>query len=120
MTSFDSTRVVVFGLDGVGLQAPRSAVTPRLDAVAQAGFLAPVVLGPGSPTISGPSWATVASGVHPAKHRVFDNDLSGNDLASYPDFLARARAASRSTYAAGRVDRGGYARRAGRSEPCRR
>ena len=100
MKSGDATRVVVFGLDGVGLHTLRSTATPHLDSIAAAGFLVPVVLGDGSPTISGPSWATVASGVHPAKHLVFDNDLAGNALARYPDFLSRARSAARSTYAA--------------------
>jgi predicted AlkP superfamily pyrophosphatase or phosphodiesterase len=83
--------VVVFALDGTRPDVLDSARTPHLDALAAQGFLTTFELPEGEPTISGPAWSTVASGVFPDKHRVFDNDLTGHQLHRFPDFLTRAR-----------------------------
>lgn len=85
--------VVVLGLDGVRYDTLLAARTPELDAVAAAGFLAPVRVNDAAPTISGPGWATIATGVLADKHGIYDNDLTGHQIATYPDFLTRVRAA---------------------------
>ncbi|SEK89758.1 alkaline phosphatase family protein [Streptacidiphilus jiangxiensis] len=82
-------RVLVVGIDGVRLDLLGELDTPRLDEIAAAGFLAPVLIDPGTPTMSGPCWATIATGVHVTKHAVWNNDFTGHRLAVFPDFLTR-------------------------------
>ncbi|SDJ59699.1 alkaline phosphatase family protein [Streptomyces indicus] len=85
-------RVLVVGIDGVTLDTLAAVPTPHLDSVAEAGFLAPVTIDPGTPTMSGPCWATVATGVRIDKHAVWGNDFSGNRLHIFPDFASRLTA----------------------------
>ncbi|WP_262004817.1 HAD-IA family hydrolase [Streptomyces sp. FIT100] len=93
-------RVLVVGIDGVRLDTLRRLDTPHLDTLAAAGFLAPVVVEPGTPTMSGPCWATVVTGVTVDKHAVWSNDFSGNRLAVFPDFTTRLQSSGRRTYVA--------------------
>lgn len=83
--------VVVIGIDGVRYDMLTEVATPHLDRVAAAGFLRPVSVHPEVPTISGPSWATMVTGVLPSTHRIYDNDLSGHALGANPDFVHLAR-----------------------------
>ncbi|MFE2348294.1 alkaline phosphatase family protein [Kitasatospora cineracea] len=95
-------RVLVVGIDGVRLDLLPALHTPHLDAVAAAGFLAPVEVDDATPTMSGPCWATIATGVGPAKHGVYGNHLGGHRLDVFPDFTTRlAKAHRRRTFAAG-------------------
>ncbi|MFD0637849.1 alkaline phosphatase family protein [Catenulispora yoronensis] len=98
MTS--SSRVLVIGIDGVRLDVLRDARvgTPHLDAIAAAGFLAPVWIEEGTPTWSGPCWATIATGVSAAKHGVLHNVFPDHNLATYPDFLTLASLSGKRTY----------------------
>jgi len=89
--------VVVLALDGTRPDVLVSARTPNLDALAAPGFFSSFDLPEGEPTISGAAWSTVATGVFPDKHGVFDNDLTGNQLHRFPDFLTRARAQAPTT-----------------------
>ncbi|WP_030605168.1 HAD-IA family hydrolase [Streptomyces fulvoviolaceus] len=82
-------RVLVVGIDGVRLDVLRRLPTPHLDAVAANGFLTPVEVDAETPTMSGPCWATVVTGVGPAKHGVWSNDLTGHRLDVFPDFATR-------------------------------
>lgn len=93
MTDNLTRRAVVFGIDGVRFDTLQQARTPCLDAVAADGFLAPVRVNDAAPTISGPGWTTIATGVLADRHQVFDNDLSGHRIDEAPDFLTRVRAA---------------------------
>lgn len=83
--------VLVIGIDGVRYDTVCDVETPALDRMAQRGFLQPVQVNAAGPTISGPSWATVVTGVLPPVHRIFDNELDGHDMASNPDFIHLAR-----------------------------
>ncbi|MDH6141926.1 putative AlkP superfamily pyrophosphatase or phosphodiesterase [Kitasatospora sp. GP30] len=95
-------RVLVVGIDGVRLDLLPELNTPHLDAVAAAGFLAPVEVDDATPTMSGPCWATIATGVTVAKHGVWGNHLGGNRLDVFPDFTTRLAAVHRRrTFAAG-------------------
>ncbi|MFG2821404.1 alkaline phosphatase family protein [Kitasatospora sp. NPDC048365] len=95
-------RVLVVGIDGVRLDLLDALHTPHLDAVAAAGFLAPVQVDEATPTMSGPCWATVVTGVGVAKHGVYGNHLGGNRLDVFPDFTTRLAAVHRRrTFAAG-------------------
>lgn len=97
-----SAHVVVFGIDGVRFDTLQQARTPHLDSIAAAGFLAPVRVNDAAPTISGPSWATITTGVLADLHGIYDNDLTDHRIAKHPDFLTRVRTAlpHRKTYAA--------------------
>ncbi|PWI14719.1 phosphodiesterase [Streptomyces sp. Act143] len=82
-------RVLVVGIDGVRLDVLRRLPTPHLDALAADGFLAPVEVDADTPTMSGPCWATIVTGVRPAKHGVWSNDFTGHRLDVFPDFATR-------------------------------
>ncbi|GAA1271913.1 alkaline phosphatase family protein [Kitasatospora nipponensis] len=95
-------RVLVVGIDGVRLDLLPELATPHLDAVAAAGFLAPVVVDEATPTMSGPCWATVVTGVTVAKHGVLGNHFGGHRLDVFPDFTTRLAATHRRrTFAVG-------------------
>lgn len=82
-------RVLVVGIDGVRLDVLNRLPTPHLDALAADGFLTPVEVDADTPTMSGPCWATVVTGVTVAKHGVWSNDFTGNRLDVFPDFATR-------------------------------
>ncbi|MGK4583854.1 alkaline phosphatase family protein [Kitasatospora sp. HPMI-4] len=95
-------RVLVVGIDGVRLDLLPGLHTPHLDSVAAAGFLAPVQVDEATPTMSGPCWATIVTGVGVAKHGVLGNHLGGNRLDVFPDFTTRLAAVHRRrTFAVG-------------------
>ncbi|WP_308222333.1 alkaline phosphatase family protein [Kitasatospora sp. A2-31] len=94
-------RVLVVGIDGVRYDLLGRVPMPRLTEVAEAGFLAPVTVAGSTPTMSGPCWATIVTGVEPAKHGVWGNHLAGNRLDVFPDFATRlARQDGRRTFVA--------------------
>ncbi|MFD0272972.1 alkaline phosphatase family protein [Kitasatospora sp. NPDC127111] len=94
-------RVLVVGIDGVRYDLLDQVPMPRLAEVAEAGFLAPVTVADSTPTMSGPCWATIVTGVEPAKHGVWGNHLGGNRLDVFPDFATRlARGDRRRTFVA--------------------
>lgn len=94
-------RVLVVGIDGVRHDVLLALPTPHIDAIAAAGFLAAVEVADGTPTMSGPCWATITTGVTVDKHAVWSNDFSGNRLRVFPDFATRlARQDGRRTYVA--------------------
>ncbi|MER5349926.1 alkaline phosphatase family protein [Kitasatospora sp. NPDC002551] len=94
-------RVLVVGIDGVRYDLLEQVPMPRLAEVAGAGFLVPVTVADSTPTMSGPCWATIVTGVEPAKHGVWGNHLGGNRLDVFPDFTTRlARGDHRHTFVA--------------------
>lgn len=92
------TRVLVVGIDGVRHDSLREASTPWIDAVAAAGSLRPTMVDPSGPTISGPCWATIATGTLPPQHGIWGNDEPPRQPPP-PDFLSRAAAAGLQTAA---------------------
>ncbi|WP_343234820.1 alkaline phosphatase family protein [Streptomyces sp. ICC4] len=95
-------RVLVVGIDGVRLDLLRAVPTPHLDAVADAGFLGRIEIDEATPTMSGPCWTTIATGVGVAKHGVYGNHFGGNRLDVFPDFATRlAQEDGRKTFVAG-------------------
>lgn len=100
--SLAARRVLVVGIDGVRLDHLRLLPTPHLDGIAAAGFLAPVEVDEATPTMSGPCWATIVTGVEAAKHGVYGNHFDGNRLAVFPDFTTRlAQEDGRRTFVVG-------------------
>ncbi|WP_329376501.1 alkaline phosphatase family protein [Streptomyces sp. NBC_01351] len=95
-------RVLVVGIDGVRLDLLTAVATPHLDAVAAAGFLGAIEIDEATPTMSGPCWATIVTGVGVAKHGVYGNHFAGHRLDVFPDFTTRlARQDGRKTFVAG-------------------
>ncbi|MFK0296550.1 alkaline phosphatase family protein [Streptomyces sp. NPDC090442] len=95
-------RVLVVGIDGVRYDLLDELPTPHLDSVADAGFLAPIEIDAATPTMSGPCWATIATGVTPTKHGIWGNNLTGNRLEVFPDFATRlTQLDGRRTFVAG-------------------
>ncbi|MFJ9035592.1 alkaline phosphatase family protein [Streptomyces sp. NPDC102406] len=88
-------KVLVIGLDGTLLNRIKDADAPRLKALMAAGTTAPssIYADPMAPTMSGPGWSTLITGVWPDKHNVKDNTFTGHRFARYPDFLTRAETA---------------------------
>ncbi|MCQ4211979.1 alkaline phosphatase family protein [Streptomyces longispororuber] len=98
-----TAKVLVIGLDGTLLSRIKDADAPRLKALMAAGLTAPspIYADPMAPTMSGPGWSTLITGVWPDKHNVKDNNFTGHKFAQYPDFLTRVETAkpNLSTYA---------------------
>ncbi|MFI1092693.1 RICIN domain-containing protein [Streptomyces sp. NPDC020917] len=88
-------KVLVIGLDGALLSRVAAADAPNLKALMAAGLTATssIYAAPLAPTLSGPGWSTILTGVWPDKHHVTDNAFTGQDFARYPDFLTRIETA---------------------------
>jgi predicted AlkP superfamily pyrophosphatase or phosphodiesterase len=81
-----SKKVLLIGIDGVRTDILASANTPNIDKLAEDGFYTDNAW-TRPPTVSGPGWSNMLTGVWPDKHLVEGNDFTGNDYDSYPDFL---------------------------------
>ncbi|WP_328990802.1 alkaline phosphatase family protein [Kribbella sp. NBC_01245] len=97
-------KVVVIGIDGAMLSKIQAFDTPALKGLIASGQATRTSLyaQPFAPTLSGPGWATNATGVWPDKHKVKSNSWgTSTDLSRYPDFLTRLERAkpALSTYA---------------------
>jgi predicted AlkP superfamily pyrophosphatase or phosphodiesterase len=80
---------VIVGIDGVRLDTLRAASTPALAALAGRGFLSVVRVNDAAPTISGPGWSTILTGVLATDHGILGNDFSPNRLDDFPDVVAQ-------------------------------
>jgi predicted AlkP superfamily pyrophosphatase or phosphodiesterase len=89
--------VLVIGVDGVRFDLLGEETTPALWDLGRAGFLTPVVIDETTPSWSGPTWATIATGTGVAEHGITANDLTGHRLAEHPDFVTVATRAGLTT-----------------------
>ena len=81
-------KVLVIGIDGVRPDVLAEVPTPNLDALASEGaFTARARTG--LPSVSGPAWSSMLTGVWPDKHGVTNNDFTGKRYEEFPDFLTR-------------------------------
>lgn len=85
--------VLIVGIDGVRYDSLLSAPTPAVDRVAANGFLLPVRVHQKNATISGPVWATVATGVYADRHMVTGNSHHPAELGAFRDFTEVLRSA---------------------------
>ncbi len=81
-------KVLVIGIDGVRPDVLADVETPHLDALIAQGTYSDRAI-TGLPTVSGPSWSSMLTGVWPDKHGVTSNDLEGSRYDEFPDFLTR-------------------------------
>lgn len=82
------TKTVVIGLDGTMLDHVKSANTPNLHRLMAEGTSGQSSI-VGHPTISGPSWSTILTGVWHTKHGVVDNSFNGARYDQYPTAFTR-------------------------------
>ena len=80
-------KVLVIGVDGVRVDVMRSLHLPHIDALIASGVLSDAQAR--MPTVSGPGWSSILTGVWSDKHGVKDNSFVGKNYAAYPDFLTR-------------------------------
>jgi arylsulfatase A-like enzyme len=81
-------KVLVIGIDGVRPDVLAEVETPHLDRLAAAGTFSDRAQ-TGRPTVSGPGWSSLLTGVWPSKHGVTNNEFNGKRYGQYPDFLTR-------------------------------
>ena len=81
-------KVVLIGIDGVRPDVLAEVATPHLDALAAAGTFTARTRTT-TPSVSGPSWSSMLTGVWPDKHGVTDNEFGGRRYDAYPGFLTR-------------------------------
>ncbi len=90
-----AAKVVVIGLDGLMYSKIEQAQAPNLLRLSSAGLLSRSSIAPHI-TVSGPSWATVLTGVWDRKHGITNNRFTAAPFAGYPTVftqLERARPA---------------------------
>jgi len=85
--------VLLVGWDGVRPDVLEEVPTPNFDALAAAGTFSEEAV-TARPTVSGPCWSSILTGVWPEKHGVHSNDFSPNRYGEYPDFLTRIESVS--------------------------
>lgn len=81
-------KLLLIGIDGVRPDVMADVATPNLDALAGDGLLISDVRTT-SPSLSGPAWSSMLTGVWPEKHGVTNNDFTGKRYERFPDFLTR-------------------------------
>ncbi|KDN80982.1 alkaline phosphatase family protein [Kitasatospora cheerisanensis] len=88
-------KTLVIGIDGTRYDKLLTADAPNLKALIASGTTATSNLyaNPLAPTLSGPGWSTIATGVWPDKHKVLDNAFTGARFDLYPDWASRLEAA---------------------------
>ena len=81
-------KVLFIGLDGCRSDALNIANTPNMDALIENGLFIDNALCSinGQPTVSGPGWSSMITGVWYDKHGVSDNSFSGSNFNQYPPF----------------------------------
>jgi predicted AlkP superfamily pyrophosphatase or phosphodiesterase len=81
-------KVLLIGIDGVRADVLAEVPTPNMDALAAIGSFTARTRTT-TPSVSGPAWSSMLTGVWPEKHGVIDNDFTGRNYGDYPDFLTR-------------------------------
>jgi len=97
---FGKRRVLIIGLDGVRVDSLKASDTPNIDTLAQSGpYTYEALASRGEQaTSSGPSWASILTGVWAKKHKAFDNDFETPNFDRYPHFYRRIRDTYPSAY----------------------
>jgi len=96
---FGQRRVLVIGIDGARVDSLLAANTPNLDQLVANGassYSAQCSLG--QPTVSGPNWSSILTGVWANKHSVSNNSFTAPKYGTYPHLFARIRQAQPQAY----------------------
>jgi predicted AlkP superfamily pyrophosphatase or phosphodiesterase len=84
-----TSKVLLIGIDGVRPDVLAEVATPELDGLVADGFIV-IDARTTTPSVSGPAWSSMLTGVWPEKHGVMDNEFVGKRYDLFPDFLTRA------------------------------
>jgi predicted AlkP superfamily pyrophosphatase or phosphodiesterase len=84
----DRRRVLLIGVDGLRLDVLEQAPTPHLDRVLIDGCVTSSLIPTGTPTVSGPMWSSILSGMWAPDHGVMDNEVPPV-AGRVPDVLSR-------------------------------
>ena len=87
-TAQTTPKVLLIGIDGVRPDVLAEVPTPNMDALAASGWYTAEARTT-TPSVSGPSWSSMLTGVWPEKHGVTNNDFTGRDYDRWPSFLTR-------------------------------
>lgn len=79
-------KLLLIGIDGVRADVLAEVPTPHLDGLVAEGTLAAATRTT-TPSVSGPAWSSMLTGVWPAKHGVTDNEFGGRRYEDFPGFL---------------------------------
>ena len=79
-------KVLLIGIDGIRVDVLAEVPTPNIDALASSGSFTARTRTT-TPSVSGPSWSSMLTGVWPEKHGVTDNEFGGRRYDEYPGFL---------------------------------
>ncbi len=81
-------KVLVIGIDGIRVDILAETNTPNIDQLIAEGFFSDEAH-TNVRTMSGPGWSSMLIGARTEKHLVDTNNFTGNDYATYPEFLTR-------------------------------
>ncbi len=81
-------KVLLIGIDGVRPDVLAEVPTPVMDSLAAGGWYTASARTT-TPSVSGPAWSSMLTGVWPEKHGVLDNGFEGRRYREHPDFLTR-------------------------------
>ncbi|MFT4606098.1 MAG: putative AlkP superfamily pyrophosphatase or phosphodiesterase [Rhodothermales bacterium] len=81
-------KVLLIGIDGIRSDQLAAADTPHIDALGDEGYIS-LSARTRMPTVSGPGWSSMVTGVWAEKHRVMGNNFAEKRYDLYPDFLTR-------------------------------
>lgn len=107
---FGGKRVLIVGIDGLRSDALQAAKAPNIMALAKNGVTTYNAFSGGElgtateqPTISGPGWLSILTGVYANRHKVSDNDFApySRDITKeYPHFFRRIKTTFPKSYLA--------------------
>ncbi|MDE2879370.1 alkaline phosphatase family protein [Candidatus Palauibacter soopunensis] len=80
--------MLLIGIDGVRPDVLAEVPTPVMDSLAAGGWYTASARTT-TPSVSGPAWSSMLTGVWPEKHGVLDNGFEGRRYREHPDFLTR-------------------------------
>lgn len=86
MAQAGTNKVLLFGVDGLKVDALNALAPPNLMALARQGIYSTQSLAPDI-SLSGPGWATLLTGVERDKHGVVDNEFGGRNFVYAPHLL---------------------------------
>lgn len=94
-------KVLLIGIDGIRSDQLAAADTPHIDGLGANGYIS-LAARTRMPTVSGPGWSSMVTGVWAEKHGVMGNNFAKKRYDLYPDFLTRLEQldSGRETFAA--------------------
>ena len=81
-------KLLLIGIDGVRPDVLAEVATPNIDSLLREGWYTDQARTT-TPSVSGPAWSSMLTGVWPDKHGVFDNNFTEPNYAGYPSYLTR-------------------------------